>query len=247
MKKLSLEIISLVIILIAGFTILGCVSEQVAVDLSPPDAVQITPRSADTVYFEQGIDAVPEGDYIYLSWYQSQADDLEGYRVYRIAHEEDAERILIVELDPEITEYEDHDPVLAPDQSTGLSTGFSYWVTAYDESGNESVFSEEALYKLMTKPNLTEPQQQGENLSFSWTYEQLDQVDYFVVKLYQMVGGVRNPTWSATLSIFFPLEVVCTEPLSDGVYQYQVDVVGVTSSGWLWSTGSEMVYQFDIP
>jgi hypothetical protein len=247
MHKLPLEIILAVMTLTAGFAILGCVSEHVAVDLEPPDAVQITPRSADTVYFEQGIDAVPEGDYIHLSWYPSLENDLAGYRVYRTAHLENAERILIVELDPEITEYEDHDPVLAPDQGTGLSTGFSYWVTAYDESGNESALSEEALYKLMTKPNLTEPQQQGENTSFTWTYEQLDQVDYFVVKLFRMTGGVRSPVWSATLSIFFPLEVICYEPLSDGIYQYQVDVVGAASSEWPWSTGSEMVYQFTIP
>ncbi len=240
-----------ILLLSAGLLLLslfwGCASEEIAVDMDPPAVVQITPRSDDDVFIETGIDAVPDGDYIYLSWTQSGAHDLEGYRIYRMMDEDDAERILIDEIDPEYTEYEDRDSVLAPDQASGLSTGFSYWVTAYDESGNESGLSEETYYKLMMKPDLTEPQVQNDSLYLSWSYDFviLEPVEYFVVRLYRSVDTDWIPFWLTVYNLPSPLQVVYPEPLEAGTYKYQVDVIGATSAEQ--PSGSERAYQFYIP
>jgi len=206
--------------------------------------VLITPRSNETDLIEQGIDAVPDGDYIYLSWMPSAATDLAGYRLYRMA-EDSVDQELIAELDPNTTYYEDRDSLLAPNSGTGLSQGFYYWVTAYDESGNESSLSEEAYYKLIAKPDLTDPIIQENSITFSWSYNQTQLASYFVVRLFEWADGGWNPFWLYKHEEFFPLQVNYDPSLDSGIYRYQVDVVGSTPAEL--PSGSEKSLQFTIP
>jgi hypothetical protein len=225
--------------------LIGCVSEEVAVDMNPPNQVQIIPHSADTILVEQGIDALPEDDYIYLSWEQNLASDLAGYRVYRMTDEEEpTDRILIADVEKDETEYEDRDPVVAPNPITGLTTGFSYWVTAYDDGGNESSLSEEVYYKLLPKPDLSDPWLDQAGLHLQWSYGTPEQVDYFVIRLFRDVDGQWLPFWLTTYQLFSPLEVVYSDSIDNGNYRYQVDVIGATPSEQ--PSGSERVYQFTI-
>jgi hypothetical protein len=242
--------ITLSLLLIPGIAalMLGCASEEVAVDMDPPNQVQIIPHSADTVLVEQGIDALPEGNYIYLSWEQNLATDLAGYRVYRRAHEDEpTDFMLIADLEKDETEYEDRDPVVAPDQVTGLTTGFSYRVSAYDESGNEGSLSEEVYYKLLLKPDLSDPWLDQAGLHLQWSYDTSapDPVDYFVIRLFREIDNQWYPFWLTTYQLFSPLEVVYSDPIDDGTYRYQVDVIGATPPEQ--PAGSERVYQFTIP
>ncbi len=234
------------VILSLWFLTTGCVEEQIALDLTPPSVISFTPRNADSALVEQGIDAVPEGDYITLSWEASGAGDLAGYRLYRRNEDEEgAERILIAELGKNELSYEDRDTALAPDQATGLSSGFAYWITAFDESGNESGLSESAYYKLMVKPELNEPVVQGDTLTLSWTYNQSQDVDYFAVRLFRLDQGSWVPFWITVHELFYPLSVTYTEPLEAGSYLFQVDVIGATPEEE--PSGAEKARQFEIP
>ncbi|MFH1862098.1 MAG: hypothetical protein ABH878_04720 [bacterium] len=223
---------------------LGCVREEVASDLEAPPPPQFIPRSPDTSLTEQGVDAVPEGDYIYVVWQPSPANDLAGYRLYRQA-EEGLERTLI--NDGEELEYLDRDPQLAPDPQTGLSQGFYYWVSAYDFSGNESALSTECYYRLMPKPALFPPVIQGAGVTISWSYAEpaLSQVNHFVIRLFEPVNEQWNPIWIIEYELFDPLSVNYPYPLAVGTYRIVVDAIGASAAEL--PMGSEASIDFIVP
>ncbi|TKJ42351.1 hypothetical protein CEE37_01330 [candidate division LCP-89 bacterium B3_LCP] len=226
--------------------LVGCGREEIAADLIPPEDVLLTVRSADTSLVEEGIDAVPGGHYIYLSWLASPADDLAGYRVFRQT-QDSADFDMVDEVDAFITEYEDHDPILAPNQITGLTLGFSYWVVAFDEAGNVSNLSDEATYRLMPTPVLSPPVVQGDSLVFSWSYNQYDPLDFsfYVIRLFQQQGSDWIPIWIYVHNVPFPLEAAYYSVfLSAGTYKYQVDVVGAPLD---LPAGSEADLEFAFP
>ncbi|MBU0520221.1 hypothetical protein KKA00_12945 [bacterium] len=223
----------------------GCAEEQIAVDTQAPPKVELSHRNPDSVLVEQGIDAVPEGDYIYLSWIPSIATDVEGYRIYRQNTDDGSDRIQIAELDKNTLEYEDHDGVLAPDQQNGLADGFEYSVSAFDEADNEGYRSDPGYYKLMLKPDLNQPLYQSDSLHLSWSYNQSLDVDYFVVKLFRQIEGDWLPFWKNVYSLFWPLTVTYYGTLAPGEYLYQVDVVG--AAPFDMPMGSEEAVQFTIP
>lgn len=226
--------------LLCALALTGCTREEVAADLEPPPTPQFVARSAETNSVEQGIDAVPEGHYIYLAWQPSLASDRAGYRVYRQA-EDSLEMELIDSL--EATQYIDRAAVLAPDQ-TGNSQGFYYWVSAYDASGNESGLSEEAYYKLLPKPVSLSYNNYTDSLLFSWDYtEALSQVSYFVVRLYQSASDTAF--WLETFTQFSDFKVMYYGGLNPGDYRYQVDVVGTSPEDL--PSGSEAALQFSMP
>lgn len=222
----------------------GCGKEKFAADTEPPAQMQFTPRSAETDSIETGIDAVPEGNYIYLSWLPSAALDLAGYRLYRMSEDSSEKQIIADGL--ELTEYTDRDANLAPNSQTGFSQGFYYWVTALDESSNESALSAEAYYRLMDKPVLSNPVAQGDSLILSWSYNHLDPTvtSGFIVRLNRLESGVWTPIFLENHQEFFPLTSIFIGPLTAGTYRYQVDVVGATSV--LLPSGSEAAVQFNL-
>jgi hypothetical protein len=240
------------IFIVLGFLLAGCGKEQVASDQTPPGTPQFVPRTADTVLVEQGIDAVPEGDYIGFSWEAVTDEDLAGYRIYRMR--EDSVTVLPARLIADktiqdlvgltIPYYLDTDSVLAPDPFTGLSLGFYYWVSAYDQSGNESTASEPAYYKLMPKASLSAPVQPGDSLVLFWNYSTASPfaVDRFVVRLDSLSGGAWTPFWLAQHALFDPLQVVCHDPLPPGGYRYRVNVVGSSPD----PSGSEAAVEFTV-
>jgi hypothetical protein len=222
----------------------GCGKENVATDTEPPAQVSFTPRSAETDSVESGIDAVPEGNYIYLSWLPSYAADLAGYRLYRQA-EDSVDRVMIAEGIQTI-EYIDRDAALAPNSQTGFSMGFFYWVTAYDESGNESALSQSAYYRLMDKPGLSTPVPQSNSVILSWSYNHLDPLvtSGFIVRLFRFSGSNLIPIFIENHQEFFPLTTICPFGLSPGNYRYQVDVVGATPTDQ--PSGSEAAIDFSL-
>lgn len=241
--------------LLSFFGCAGCVSEKIAADLEPPPVPQFIPRSSELDLVEQGVDATAEGNYIYIAWYPSDAGDLAGYRVYRQAQDsvsflppELIEDLPLSELSSASTpDYLDRSSLLAPNAQTGLSSGFYYWVSAYDAGGNESGLSESAFYKLLPKATLSPPVQQNDSLVIQWGYTSasVSQVDYFVVRLFQSSGGDWVPFWLQQHSFFDPLRVVYPQPLAAGTYRVQVDVVGAAPSDQ--PAGSESALMFNLP
>ncbi len=242
-------------VLLICFCAAGCVSEKIAADLDPPPVPQFVTRTSDLSLVEHGIDAVAEGNYIYIAWNPSDAGDLSGYKVYRQAQDS------ISFLPPELIEdlplselssasapdYTDRSSLLSPNAQTGLSQGFYYWVSAYDASGNESGLSESAFYKLLPKATLSPPVQQNDSLVIQWSYATaaVSQVDYFVVRLFQSGGGAWEPFWLQQHAFFDPLRVVYPQSLAAGSYRVQVDVVGAAPANQ--PAGSEAALIFNIP
>jgi hypothetical protein len=238
--------VSFALFLFTGLFCAGCGREEIAADLNPPAQVAFTPRSPDTTLFEEGIDAVPTGNYIYLSWLPGDAPDLAVYRIYRQS-EEASDFGLIAELEAGTVQYEDHDSLLAPDQSTGLTRGFLYWVTALDEAGNESNLSEPEYYRLLPKAVLSQPVFQGDTVILSWSYTQYDPLDfsYYIVRFFRLEGSSWVPFWYQLHDVPHPLETQYTgTPLTAGSYRYQVDVVGAPVE---LPSGSEAMLEFDYP
>lgn len=229
---------------------MDCAREEIASDQNPPPAPQLIPRSADTLLVEQGIDAVPEGNYISLSWQPVDAEDLAGYRLYRRA--EDSADVVPPEMIADLTladlgadsvpDYIDNSDILYSDSSRG----FYYWISAYDEHGNESALSEEAYYRLIKKADLQAPVVAGDTLKLSWNYtgNPFD-VDYFVVRLFRLEIGLWTPFWLYKHDVYFPAEANYVGALANGTYRYQVDVVGASPPSL--PSGSEAVWQFEMP
>lgn len=221
--------------LLLGLWFIGCAQEQMATDTTPPPSPAFVARSADTALVETGIDAVPEGNWIFLAWLPSEAEDLAGYRLYRQVDSLNAPAPdLIVDLSLEevaghdtIT-YLDMDPDLAPDSQSGLSNGYYYWVSAYDDQGNESPWSPSSYYKLMLKPSLYAPVQQDSTWLFGWSYTQMGLGQHFIIRLFRAQGSAWIPLWVQEYTLQNPLEVTYPDTLSAGDYHYQVDVVGAT-------------------
>ncbi len=214
----------------------GCGREQVSTDTEPPPTPQFVSRSADTAWVETGIDAVPEGDWIKVVWLPVTAEDLAGYRLYRQA---DSVNAPPPELILDLTEFQaagddtlsylDMDPVLAPIPQSGLTRGFFYLISAYDDRENESPFSNPCFYELMVKPSLYQPVMQNNQWLFRWSYNQLGlSWQYFVIRLFRETGSEFLPYWVTSYSLPNPLEITLPDTLPTGNYQYQVDVIGAT-------------------
>ncbi|RJP81446.1 MAG: hypothetical protein C4524_01795 [Candidatus Zixiibacteriota bacterium] len=254
MKSHSLYHAFPVLMMLAALALSGCGREEIAADLDPPAAPHFVPRSADTALVEQGVDAVPEGDWIHLVWEPGPEPDLEGYRLYRRAVDDtaDIEMHLIADLPlaelPDLNQpgYLDNDPALAPHSQTGITGGFRYFIGAYDEAGNESGLTDSIYYRLLPKPSLTQPVQQDSALVLSWSYSLAAafQVDYFVVRLFRAEGGGWTPFWTLKYNLFNPLQVIYPEIPDPGQYLFQVDVVGAGSSAE--PAGSEAALEFMV-
>jgi len=237
-------------ILLLFMFLLGCGKESTISDQEPPPVPQFVPRSADTALVELGIDAVPDGDYISVSWSASDAPDVGGYRLYRRAEDssEAVPRDLVADLDLGILglasaySYTDNSQILFTDSSGG----FFYWITAYDESGNESGYSEEAYFCLMPKPDLQAPVVLGDTLKLSWNYTgQPFDVDYYVVRLFKLESSLYAPFWLLKYNLYNLDPVDYIGPLEPGTYRYQVDVIGASPPDR--PSGSEAAYSFQYP
>ncbi len=103
---------------------------------------------------ESGIDAVSEGDYIYLEWKPNQESDLQGYIIER----KDPDSTQWIQLGSMLakgdTTYLDNSDGLIDDNNTNKK--FFYRVLAVDESGNRSEPSFEESYRLLPKVNISE-------------------------------------------------------------------------------------------
>jgi len=229
--------------------LLGCGKESTISDQEPPPIPQFVPRGADTALVELGIDAVPMG---ITSRFPGSLRMLPmsglpplppcrgfiGSRSARsgvglgFGHSGYGFRVFL------------HGQQSDPFHDS--SGGFFYWITAYDESGNESGLSEEAYFRLMPKADLQAPVVLGDTLSLSWNYTgQPFEVDYYVVRLFVLEGSVSNPIWLLKYDLYNLNPVDHIGMLEPGSYRYQVDVIGASPPDR--PSGSEASYSFSHP
>jgi len=183
---------------------LSCAKETSEEDISAPASPQMIDKSVEWAQLEAGIDAVPEGDWIYLEWEANQEEDLEGYQIWRMAEEDTAETYTLLEIlplsqlmEPEAPEYTDMSPEAAPDPQTGEGRGYYYYLTAYDQTGNQSLPSDTVYYKLMRKPIAVNIAVNLDTIRWSYPYNLDYDVD-FAIRVFRADNGYY--IWSVKYS-----------------------------------------------
>lgn len=200
------------ICLLFGIILTSCSKE----DLTPPDPPVLIPHGDDADTIEAGIDAVPEGNWIYLEWRENTEEDLAGYIVYRDSLPGPG----FSSVTPVIT-----DPFTL-DQGVTLGIPYYYTVTAVDMTGNESMGGDTLHYTLVSKPSLIFPLDNdllspGE-IIFRWELDPVNE-GYFIVKIFS--SGVDSLLYmSEAIDIFgAQSEYNDTLYLPPGYYRWRVD------------------------
>jgi|GEM_PF-1338508 len=146
----------------------GC-EKSTPSDTTAPDPPVLLPPPPDNAWDETGTDAVAEADWIRVTWLSNQEDDLRGYKIYRSSPPLYLDTLLAVR-----TVGSAGADTLFEDSAVQLGVRYTYTVTAFDRSGNESGRSAQTDYLLISKlgaENLTSPRGTipGRQPVFIWT------------------------------------------------------------------------------
>jgi len=149
-----IRIFQLLITLYLAAVLYSCGENIDVEDKTAPTKPVFHGKSSDSAMVESGIDAVSEGDYIYLEWKPNQESDLQGYIIER----KDPDSTQWIQLGSMLakgdTTYLDNSDGLIDDNNTNKK--FFYRVLAVDESGNRSEPSFEESYRLLPKVNISD-------------------------------------------------------------------------------------------
>ena len=232
----------------------SCGEDLTPEDTTPPNRPAIIPKSSENQFIQEGIDSEPGNsaqDYwIRVEWEWNDEDDLMGYYVYRwderdslSSFEQIRDLRLGVDLrrdeDP-VPYYLDQNTILRPDQTTGFSHGFYYYIRAYDLAGNVSTNSDTVYYRHLKKATgLRINGTPVEEFSLFWDYYSQEDWNYFFLRVYpQGFPDVR--VWSYQINLYVaPFWVNFnedgtvnsdflrsgTDSLIAGTYTWTVDVV----------------------
>lgn len=232
----------------------GCGEDLTPEDTTPPARPIIIPKTPDNQFIQEGIDSEPgnsDQDYwIRVEWEWNEEADLWGYYIYRWderdtlgSFEQIRNQRLGVDLNREndpVPYYTDQSPILRPDQITGFSHGFYYFIRAYDMEGNVSSNSDTVYYRHLQKTT-------GLRISgtpvvefyMRWDYYSQESWNYFFIRVYPQ-GFPDIRVWSyQTIQYISPFVVSFNEDgtvnsnflragsdsLIAGTYTWTVDVV----------------------
>ena len=138
--------------------------ETLGVDTTPPERVYLIPHLGDTgdsIYVNgirlndrnNGIDAVPDNNWLRIQWYPATDPDLDYLKVYRFG--DDAPTTFVDSLSrAQILTNQFVDNRLHLSNPVGQT--WFYFVKGYDQFGNFSI-SDTVSYKLLEKPALISP------------------------------------------------------------------------------------------
>lgn len=114
--------------------------------------VQIDDAWVELTDDNNGIDTVPEGQWIRIAWEPFIDNDLSHLKVFRFSDME-AEATEIAQIPSNSISYLDKGPLVE-------RNWYSYYIELFDASGNSTV-SDTVSYALLTKPNLISPANQA--------------------------------------------------------------------------------------
>ena len=205
--------------IVANFTMLivfgiSCSKE----DIIPPNPPLLIPHGDDADSIEIGIDAVPEGNWIYLEWKENTENDLSGYIIYR-------------DIDP-LPDFSIITTLVTDtfflDQQVTLGTPYYYTVTAVDTAGNESLGGDTLDYTLTSKATLLFPVDEDTlspgTVIFQWELVEATN-GFFIVKIFDKVVG-KWVLGSEIDVLGFEPQYADTLFLPSGSYKWKVEYWG---------------------
>ncbi len=180
---------------------LSCGKNSEVDDVNPPSPPEMIVKSMEFAQVETGVDAVPDGDWIFFEWEPNNEEDLEGYEVWRMAEDDSLQVFELFEIlslsqmsNADEPDYFDRTAAAGPDPNTGQSRGFYYYVTAYDGDGNISAPSDTVYYKLLRKPLAASIDSTFANVRWSYPYN-LEMDIKFIIRVTRQETG--QYIWSA--------------------------------------------------
>jgi len=163
-------------------TILSCAGKDITdSDTTPPNAPQLIPHlgdsfisAHDSTNFYNGLDLDIEnngidafGDGIQLQWHHLPEPDIDYLKIYRFSSEDYNQDLELIEYSTCLDTLDYYNQMLYLDQNPLLQTNWFYFMTAIDNSGNESDFSNLVCYKLLSQPLIFPT----DSLFFEWDPE----------------------------------------------------------------------------
>lgn len=216
-----------------GLAWVGCErgSDRDTIPPAPPVALPSSePISSD----EQGIDAVPEWDWIRLEWWVGPEEDLAGYEIYRRREDEAVDSLIVVlpieEISGDVAFYED--------DGIDLHVRYFYTIKAFDEADNISTVSDTLTYMLLSKLRPDQPRGETDDRMPEFVFHWGDDpsaILHYVVKVTDATGTTY--LWISDLvlpegygkpgQIVYNVDGNATsDSLASGVYRWRVDGVG---------------------
>ena len=225
-------------------------------DVSAPEAPEMIVKSVEFAQIETGVDAVPEGDWIYFEWEPNDEEDLEGYEIWRMGEDDSLQVFELIEIlsltqmaNASQPEYTDRMAIVAPDPNSGDARGYYYYVTAYDGSGNISSPSDTVYYKLLRKPLSVSIDSDLETVRWSYPYN-LEQDVKFIIRVVRQSTGQH--VWLVQYSVGQdPYEVSFNFDgsallMGPGDYYLRVDVTPSIIIGNKYSGAESQIHEFTI-
>ena len=248
--KLSLILTALV------FLCFSCGQDTSSEDISPPEAPIWCEKSVEYAEIETGIDAVPQGNWIYLEWEPNTDEDLAGYQVWRMAEDDTTETFQLLQIltltqltNPNQPNFTDMSSEVAPDPSTGFERGYYYSLNAFDDLGNQSSFSDTIYYELLRKPQSLSIDAGLDTVR--WSYPVLPEQDvYFVIRIVRAFSG--DYVWLAKYYVYQePFAVLYNFDegaglMGIGEYYMRIDVSYMNTVDELYNGAESNLYYFTI-
>ena len=198
-----------------------------------------------------GIDAVPGGDWIRLQWAPLTDNDIDFIRIYRYPNTTSAPQPVLIDSVSFIEQISYIDESL---DQTDVGNEWFYFIDVFDRAGNHTV-SDTVSYQLITKPLLTYPADGSvfsadDEITFQWNILTTDSVSLYRL-LVMRDDGAEEPAmiWWYDETDTDPQEYYLTKTydgaeLTPGDYFWRVDPI---INGVGLDSGSESRYmQFTI-
>ncbi|MDY6916133.1 MAG: hypothetical protein SVM86_07445 [Candidatus Cloacimonadota bacterium] len=173
----------LILVLILIF-IMSCAGEDtLGTDTTPPEEPVMVPHLGDTGdiagdeiinysnysgYENNGIDAVPEDNWIKIQWESLVDNDIDYIQILRFNLQQQTP----IKIDSVSYTTQNHYTDQFQNYDTAVNKNWFYYITVYDIAGNYSI-SDTTCYRLIDKPQLLSPanytiHNSGEPLVFEW-------------------------------------------------------------------------------
>ena len=220
------------LIVMAIFAILSC-SDNSQFNDEPPSAVIWVAPSSDMDENETGIDAVPEGNSIYLNWYRSVDDLVIGYEIYRSVQRNGSYQIT---ANTQVLKNDDTLYVDSVDPAM-VNRRLYYYIMAVNDIGTHSESSDTISYMLIDKAINLLPlgYETSHRPKMSWEDPNLQPKNNFIIRLLNSI--TNNHVWMyQTFGVFGATRqeieynidgsADLDSLISGEEYKWRVDIVG---------------------